>query len=369
MSIADFSSHNTSAPERDSARVTGKTAFVLGNGPSLARIDLTALSPYAAIGLNAAYRHWRTIGWRPRYYACLDLVVGLSHKDAIAELIEEGRIECFLLRANLIEALGPVGRNPRVVSYEELRERAPELAAAPITTGSHAALWAATMGYDQIVLLGVDAAYKEVVEGAAQRQGIELEIVRDGANPNYYFEGYQAPGDRFNLPNPRPDLHVNAWRRAARTLRAAGVSAFNGNDASAVRCFPFVDVEAFLGDGAAPRAADESLDAFAGDTAPALPSPQERREAFLRAYGVKGGATAALCTVAFALWAAVFTPSAALATFAGATLLALLGAAAAGLYARFAILEHLHRQSEEIGALRAQLGVVEEQLLKARKTL
>jgi hypothetical protein len=350
----------------DRVRANERTLFVLGNGPSLARIDLTALSPYAAIGLNAAYRHWRTIGWRPRYYACLDLVVGLSHKDAIAELIEEGRIERFLLRANLIEALGPVGRNPRVVSYEALRERAPALAASPITTGSHAALWAASMGYEQIVLLGVDATYKEVVEGAAQRQGIELEIVREGANPNYYFEGYQTPGDRFNLPNPRPDLHLNAWRSAARTLRAAGISAFNGNDASAVRCFPFVDVVAFLGDGAVPRAADESIEAFA-DAPAHVSSPQERRRAFLHVYGVKGAAGAALCVIAFVLWAAVFTPSTALALFAGAALLAFVGVAAAGLYARFAILDHLHRQSEEIGALRAQISVVEEKLLKSRR--
>ena len=65
------------------------TIFVLGNGPSLRNVDLRSLSPFATIGLNAAYRYWREIDWRPRYYACLDTVVGISHKEEIRALIEE----------------------------------------------------------------------------------------------------------------------------------------------------------------------------------------------------------------------------------------------------------------------------------------
>ncbi|MBB5520088.1 hypothetical protein [Amphiplicatus metriothermophilus] len=242
-------------------RADAHTAFVLGNGPSLRGVDLAALSDYATIGLNAAYRYWRRIGWRPTYYACLDLTVGLSHKAEIAALIEEGRIEKFLLRQNLIEALGDAAHTRRVVNFDALRARLELLQEPAITTGSHAALWIATLGFKKIVLLGVDGRYKEVVDGAERRNGIELEVVRAGENPNYFFDGYQQPGDRYNIPNPRPGLHVGAWRAAALLLRKAGVEAYNANADSAVRCFPFVDLQSLLGPGATPSPADEPLPA------------------------------------------------------------------------------------------------------------
>ncbi len=353
-------------PDQAPVHADEKTVFVLGNGPSLAETDLTALSGYATIGLNAAYRHWRTIDWRPRYYACLDLVVGLSHKDAIAELIEEGRIERFLLRSNLIDALGDTGEDPRVINFDKARASAPLLAIDPVTTGSHAALWGAELGYDQIVLLGVDANYKEVVEGAARREGTELEIVRDGANPNYYFDGYQETGDRFNLPNPRPDLHVNAWRRVAGVLEMADVRIYNGNENSAVRCFPFVSLLSFLSGGDAARPAEETPERFSS-LAKAATSRSDRFAAFVGAYGAKCGIAVFFAAIAFAAWFFFLKPQAALAIFAGACLLALLGVGAGLLYTRYTTLEHLHNQREEIGMLRARLALLEQLLSRASR--
>ncbi len=343
----------------DNVRVDSRTAFILGNGPSLAMVDLHSLSDYATIGLNAAYRHWRSIGWRPRYYACLDLVVGISHKEEIAKLIDEGEIQRFLLRDNLIEALGPTGKNPRVVNYDDVSNKSPFLNIKPITTGSHSALWAASMGYDQIVLLGVDAQYKEIVEGATRRDGIELEIVREGANPNYYFDGYQTTGDRFNLPNPRPELHLTAWRRAARMLRIADFDVFNGNEASGVECFPYIGVDRFLGEGDVPVPAKEPLSELDSET-PAPQAPQVSKiRAFLKAYVQKGVlATVSLISL-FILWLTIMHPSASLATFAGAGLMIALIMAAGMLYFRFVIIAHLARLEEELKNTHARLKLIE----------
>ncbi len=229
-----------------------KTLFLLGNGPSLKGVDLRCLDGRATLGMNAAYRYWREIGWRPTYYACLDTVVGLSHKEEIASLVAErgeGAIRRFLLRRNLIEALGAAGATRRVENFDALRTQDEALGIDPITTGSHAALWAARLGYRLIVLLGIDGRYKEVVDGARAAGGIELEIVAPRENPNYFFDGYQRPGDRYNLPNPRPDLHLEAWANAARALEATGAKAVNANARSAVRCFDFADLDALLEGG------------------------------------------------------------------------------------------------------------------------
>ncbi|MCA8890192.1 MAG: hypothetical protein KDA46_15255, partial [Parvularculaceae bacterium] len=227
--------------------------FILGNGPSLAGVDLKALSSKAAtLGMNAAYRYWREINWRPRYYACLDLVVGLSHKDEIAAMIrDDAGIEAFLLRSNLIDALGDAALDPRVVNFDALRLHQPMLADEPVTTGSHAALWAANLGFKTMVIAGVDGNYREIVDGARPAGGIELEIVDHRENPNYFFDGYQRPGDRYNVPNPRPGLHTGAWKMAASHLAAAGVRIANANADSAVRDFAFVDLDQLLAAGRA----------------------------------------------------------------------------------------------------------------------
>lgn len=237
-----------------------QTLFVIGNGPSLKAVDLTRLSPYATLGMNAAYRYWRQIDWRPKYYACLDLVVGLSHRDEIAALIREGRIEKFILRANLIESLGDVACNRRVINFDVLQRRHPLLQVPAITTGSHSALWGGLEGYSRIVMLGIDARYTEIVSGAARRNGTELEIVSEAQNPNYFFDGYQKPGDRYNVPNPRPDLHVDSWREAARRLSAAGVEVFNVNPDSAVKCFSFISLDKLLSGGAIASPALEEVE-------------------------------------------------------------------------------------------------------------
>ncbi len=86
--------------------------LVLGNGPSLKGFDLHRAG-MATIGMNAAYRYWHKINFRPTYYACLDLVVGLSHIEAIARMVAENRVRRFLLRDN---ACKQIGASPRVIN-------------------------------------------------------------------------------------------------------------------------------------------------------------------------------------------------------------------------------------------------------------
>ncbi len=255
---------------RNSLNIIEKTAFILGNGPSLKGFDFSKLNPFETFGMNAAYRYWDRIGWRPTHYSCLDLVVGMSHMEGIRKLIREGcdfdapagtkPIGKFLLRSNLIEALGPDGDDERIVNFDAIRYRTPLLQVNPITTGSHVLLWAHTLGCRQIVLMGIDGNYKEIVEGAVKRDGIVLEIAEKKSNPNYFFDDYQRPGDLYNLPNPRPNLHASAWWQAALDLEKANGQVANGNPKSSVRVFPFVNVEQLLSDQSA-------------DLAPAEPNP------------------------------------------------------------------------------------------------
>ena len=225
-------------PEFDS------TLLILGNGPSLKGFDFERLRKFDCLGMNAAYRYWHEIDWYPRYYACLDLVVGLSHKDAIEGLIrssDEYGIDLFFLRSNLVEELPDDLRlSAKVISFDQFCELRLGEGTKGITTGSHSAIIAALLGYGRIGLLGIDCNYVEQVKGSKNVGGIVLEMAETPKeNPNYFFAGYQAAGDKYNIPNPSPDLHVRSWRSIVPFLNERNIKVWNCSPISRVDAFPF----------------------------------------------------------------------------------------------------------------------------------
>lgn len=224
-----------------------EAVIVMGNGPSLKGFDFARLGRFDVIGMNAAYRFWDEIGWYPTHFACLDKVLGLSHKDAIRRLIGNARkygIRMFLLRENLIRELGDVRAEVPVLDFDALRQGYRLFRAMPVTTGSHATLWAAALGYKHIYLMGVDCNYVEQIGGVERKEGTVLQVADEIAhNPNYFFDGYQRKGDRYNVPNPEPALHLNSWRAAGTVLDAEGIAVVNANLQSKVDAFDFCEFD------------------------------------------------------------------------------------------------------------------------------
>lgn len=225
-----------------------ETAIILCNGPSLRGVDLSTLPPVAIFGMNVAYRQWDRIDWFPQNYSCLDEVVGMHHAPAIKAMIARagnGAPSRYLLRRNLIAYLG-VADNPHVVCYEDLAELHGPLGRQPVTTGSHTLIWAVTLGYRHLFVLGADSNYVEVVAGAEFVEETVLHIVRQAENPNYYFEDYQQPGDRYNLPNIGGETHLKSWRVAAAVAAEADAVVYNLSAISRADAFDFADLGDFL---------------------------------------------------------------------------------------------------------------------------
>ncbi len=231
---------------------SGAMAFVIANGPSLRGVDLTKLPPVLTIGMNAAYRHWDRIGWAPTHYACVDEVVGLHHAEAIGRMIAERTAPApgaFLLRQNLITELGALGADPRVVNFDALQAVSRQFGRHPVTTGSHALIWAITLGRRNIFLLGADANYVEVVPGAERVTGQVLEIARADENPNYYFDDYQRVGDRYHVPNIGGETHLRSWRTAAAVAAEADAQVYNLSPVSRIDAFDFATLDDVLSGG------------------------------------------------------------------------------------------------------------------------
>lgn len=258
----------------------------MGNGPSLRGFDFARLAQVDTIGMNAAYRYWHTIDWRPTHYVCLDDALIDTHHSEIRNLIEEARVESFFLSGQMLNHHPDLARRKGIRFLDEfirhwhvVRGKAFGLKFHPhpvfrtkaqnlITTGAYAVRYAAMLGYRQIGLLGIDLNYIEP-EFAENLEGDRLRITETpGSNPNYFFDGYQQAGDLFHIPNPAShngELHVEAFR----TLRDDFVendlpaTLLNLNPDSRLASegiLPFEDVETLLG-GSEARPADPHLGA------------------------------------------------------------------------------------------------------------
>ncbi len=201
---------------------------ILGNGPSTKSVDFNSFGDGFAhsIGMNAAYRYWEKIDFRPTYYICMDTVVIKSHAGRIAELIKEERIKAFFLRNELLELHPELARHPNILWFDDVRAKKSSIFDTNfITTGSWSIRWAAHLGYREILLIGIDANYVELLPEAEKVNGsnrLELQLrATPKFNPNYFFDDYQQAGDRYNVPNDPGYrekagglVHVEALRKA-----------------------------------------------------------------------------------------------------------------------------------------------------------
>lgn len=249
---------------------------VLGNGPSLKSVNLHELSDLQTLGMNAAYRYWDMIDWRPSHYACLDDALIETHAAEIRRLIDESRIQSFFLTGRMLQLQPDLSGHPKLRFLDEFvphwhatrgRELGLDLIDARpfkstrselLTTGSYATRYGAWLNHRTILLLGFDLTYATIPE--AQSTGdLRLEMTETPrTNPNYFFDNYQMEGDVFHVPNPPShtgDLHFDSFVALADDFDRNGVAARLINTQERSR---LIDIEAI---------ATHSFDAVADEPA------------------------------------------------------------------------------------------------------
>ena len=212
-------------------RHKGRRAFILGNGPSLARTDLSRLNGEISFGLNRIYLLFDETDFRPTYYACMnDLVLQQS----------AARIQ----RLSMPRFLNWRGRSlfqpDRDLIF--LRERFRPHFSTDLTRGVwggatvtfvalQIAYW---MGFKEVILIGVDHHYQ--AEGTPHATA-----VAQGPDPNHFHPGYFSGGTRWHLP----DLETSemAYRLARRAFESDGRRVLDATIGGRLQIFPKVDYE------------------------------------------------------------------------------------------------------------------------------
>jgi hypothetical protein len=226
-----------------------KTLIVMGNGPSLKDVDFSLLNGYDTFGLNAAYRAYERMDWWPTYHGCFDYRVTENHKEKFINLINSKKIKKhFYIKnisseknfqfINLLKYGSTNKTNNSIEDFNNFHDNG--------NSGANACSVGICLGYERIILLGVDCNYVEFVEGSKRDGpgGLVMEKTPE-KNPNYWFDDYQQKGDEYNVPDGL-SFHLPTWNMLAYRAAHAGVEIINCSPITNLKCFKKIDLENIL---------------------------------------------------------------------------------------------------------------------------
>lgn len=215
----------------------GERCFILGNGPSLKKMDLQPLAQEVTFGLNRIYLLFGQMGFPTTYYVAVNRLV----IEQCAEEIERIPVPKFLnwhshdlvrFTADMMFLKTGV-REPRFTRdiTRSLWEGA--------TVTYVAVQIAYYMGFHQVILVGVDHSF-------ATKGKPHSEIVSTGDDPNHFAPNYFGKGFRWQLP----DLETSerAYRLAKRYFEQDGREILDATVGGKLEVFPKIDYQMLFQD-------------------------------------------------------------------------------------------------------------------------
>ena len=209
------------------------TIFILGNGRSLSDImfdekRLNLLKKCDTFASNSAYRKFKELDFYPTFFACNDPKLIKTHLVHFKELLHNSPIKKFFYQNFDHSKIKPFNENDlnnrkfqKINLIHHKYEKTDKYIPSEFdnfndtaSTGVNSCLFSILMGYKNIILLGCDCDYIEILPEAKiiDIQKCELMITKTPTfNPNYWFDDYQREGDTYSIPSGQTN-HMKAWK-------------------------------------------------------------------------------------------------------------------------------------------------------------
>jgi len=234
---------------------TGKgRCFIIGNGPSLNRTDLTKLRDEVTFGVNGLFLKFEEMGFTPTFYVVEDHLVAEDRAQEINAIKGPLKLFPFNLAYCLDEGPDTLFFNhrsrPNLAGFEFSTD-ASRITYTGCTVTFTCMQLAFYLGFPEIYLVGVDASY-EIPKAVERHDHYGVAILdMQGDDPNHFHPDYFGKGYRWH--DPQVDKMVAAYEEARRVTEARGVRIRNATIGGKLEVFERVDYEPLfrLVDGAA----------------------------------------------------------------------------------------------------------------------
>ncbi|MDY6823758.1 MAG: FkbM family methyltransferase [Thermodesulfobacteriota bacterium] len=171
----------------------GERCVIIGNGPSLNKMDLSFLKNEACFGFNRIYLGFDKWGFVPTYYLAVNnLVIEQFAADIVGipctKFISSERFDCLPPSDDTIFIRSRI-------SYDGDFSRDPRKGLFLGSTVTYVALQMAYyMGFKEVILIGVDHKFKSTGQPHAQ-------TTSNGNDPDHFTPGYWGAGGQWHLPD------------------------------------------------------------------------------------------------------------------------------------------------------------------------
>jgi hypothetical protein len=215
-------------------KYAGQRAFIIGNGPSLGRIDLRKLRQEFTFGLNRIYLMFGDLGFST---SCLVSVNDLVIQQCLGEMQALSMPRFFSWRSRRFFA--PTSAVPGLPTFLYTSYESPKFAGDVRgrvwegATVTYVALQLAFhMGFRQVILVGVDHNFES--RGEANKV-----VVSQGEDRDHFSPGYFGKGFRWQLPDLATS--VVAYTMAREAYQKAGGEVIDATAGGKLTVFRKVD--------------------------------------------------------------------------------------------------------------------------------
>ena len=211
----------------------GKRAFIIGNGPSLKQTDLSKLKNEITFGMNRFYVAFPELGFQTTYFASINNLVIEQFVEDISALpmpkFLSWRSHRFFNERTYNDTTNFIYTSYTGQKFSnDVRGRVWE--GATVTT---VALQVAFhMGFDQVILIGVDHNF-------ASKGDANQTITSEGDDPNHFMPNYFGKGVRWQLPDL--DTSEVGYLMAREAYTQAGRQVIDATVGGKLTVFPKVD--------------------------------------------------------------------------------------------------------------------------------
>ncbi len=283
----------------------GKRCFIIGNGPSLNKNDLSLLKDEYVFAVNSFFYKTEETGFRPTFFVVEDNMVMRENLDRI--IAYEAPYKFF---PTDYRTLHPEGDNVFFFRMNQgfYMQSSPNYCVPRFSTDASKVVYcgqtvtyvnmqlAYFMGFTEVYLIGMDFNY--IIPAEHKRSGNHILSTTD--DPNHFHKDYFGKGKTWK--DPKLDRVAANYRQAKNSFEAVGRKIYNATVGGQLEIFDRVDYDALLRDGR--KIIKPGLETAAGQAAAAEAATQAAVEKALAAAAAKAATIAAAPEVSSPLRAA-----------------------------------------------------------------
>ncbi|WP_322807116.1 6-hydroxymethylpterin diphosphokinase MptE-like protein [Thermanaerothrix sp.] len=212
-------------------RHAGQRCFIIGNGPSLRKMDLSPLRHEITFGLNRIYLLFPEVGFTTTYLVSVNDLVLQQCADEIKAL-PLPKFITWRARRWFADDPNTLFLDTDYTGVENFSGDATARLFEGFTVTYVAMQLAFYMGFAQVILIGVDHNF-------ATQGPPNAAVVSEGDDPNHFAPNYFGKGFKWQLP----DLEGSerAYRMARAAYEAAGRTILDATVGGKLTIFPKVD--------------------------------------------------------------------------------------------------------------------------------